>query len=119
MISRSHQSPNDLATSQSLRVCFRTLPIPLARDGVAIGRQANVAPETILETLRVSSKETFVEVPLTDDVLGHLFVREAILRRIEPARVAEFVLRKVKPFMSAGEVLQLDLDVELVFDERL
>jgi hypothetical protein len=111
--------PSDTFSSlENVRAVFKTLPIPLARDGVILGRDAPLTLKAVQETLRATTKEPFVEIGVSDDVVGCLLVREALLRRLKPEQVVEFVLKRVKPYMAPREILQLSLDIEVQIDGK-
>jgi hypothetical protein len=57
---------------------------------------------------------------MQDDVVGSILVRTSVLRRITREKLVDFVMRRIKPLMSAEEILHLDLqiEVELEDDER-
>lgn len=109
----------DDATAQFLRVRFRTLEMPPIRDGVIIGKGAPVSSDAMMETLRLVSTERFYPVPVIDDTVGAIIVREGLLKRMQPSLIAEFVLSRVKPYMSYTEVLRLDVDVDTLVESAL
>jgi|GEM_PF-2555482 len=109
----------DDATAQFLRVRFRTLEMPPIRDGVIIGKSAPVSSDTMMETLKLVSTEKFFPVPVLDDTVGAIIVREGIIKRMQPALIAEFVVTRVKPFMSSSEVLRLDVEVDTLVEAAI
>lgn len=109
----------DDTTAQFLRLRFRTLEMPPIRDGLIIGKGAPVSAEAMLETLKLVSTERFYPVPVSDDTVGAIIVREGLLKRMQPAMIADLVLSRVKPYMSHTEVLRLDVEVDTLVESAL
>jgi len=59
------------------------------------------------------STTAFEHVPVEDDVIGDIIVRAAILRKLEPQKLVEFVLQEIKPLMGAEEILHLHIEVDI------
>lgn len=107
------------SAAQFFRVRFRTLDLPTIRDGVVIGRTAPISADAMMQTLRLVSTDRFVDLPMTDDMIASVIVREGLLRKLDPAAVTHFVVQRVKPFMSDTEVLRLDIDMEILLEGGL
>ena len=54
-----------------------------------------------------------------DGVVGEIFVRTNIMKRITRKQVVQLVIRRIKPLMSDTELMLLDLEVELVIEDQL
>jgi len=91
----------------------------MVRDAIVIGREAPTNLEALLGTLRTICPETLVGVTVADDVVGAIIIREALLKKFPAGLVEKFVLQKVKPYMSASEVLRLDLELEIVIEANV
>lgn len=109
----------DESSAQFLRVRFRTLEMPPIRDGVIIGTGAPVSPEAMMETLKLVSTERFFLVAVQDDTVGAIIVREGLIRRMQPTVIADFVVNRIKPFMSHTEVLRLEVDMDTMVEAAI
>lgn len=109
----------DDSTAQFLRVRFRTLEMPPIRDGVIIGKGAPISLNAMMETLKLVSTERFFTVPVEDETVGAIIVREGLLKRMHSEMIADFVLSRVKPFMSHTEVLRLDIEVDTLVEASI
>ncbi len=98
------------------RARFRTFEIPLVRDAVVVGMESSASMETLLATLQTITPESLVGVPVNDEIVGGIIIREALLKKFPEGLVERFVLQRVKPYMSAAEILRLDLDMEIVLE---
>ncbi|HEU5081006.1 MAG TPA: hypothetical protein VFT72_17470 [Opitutaceae bacterium] len=81
-----------------------------------VGSAAPVALDALLQTLRLTSLESFVGIPVNDDIVAAVIVRESLLKRLPGDTITRFALAKVKPSMAASDVLRLDLDVEILIE---
>lgn len=104
------------SSAQFFRLRFRTLELPAVRDGVVIGRCAPITSDAMLQTLRLMSAERFAELPAEDETVVSVIVREGILKRVSAETILQFVLERVKPYMSDTEVLRLDIDLEILLE---
>ena len=111
------QRGEESTLAQFVRVHFKTLELPPVKDGVVIGRDSVVTPEVMLQTLRLSSGEHFRKLDVSDGVVNCVLVRESVLKKIKAEDIAAFILRRVKPFMSTGEILAIRLTIEIVLED--
>ena len=101
------------------RARFKTFDIPIVRDAVVIGRAAPAKLESLLQTLSLISPETLVGESVVDDVVGAIIIREALLKKFPQGPVERFILQRVKPYMSASEILRLDVEWETVIEANV
>jgi hypothetical protein len=101
------------------RARFKTFDIPIVRDAVVIGQEAPATLENLLQTLRLICPEALVGLPIADEIVGALIIREALLKKIPQNLIERFVLQRVKPYMSASEILRLDLELETVIEANV
>lgn len=102
--------------AQFFRVRCSTLELPPVRDGVVLGRAAPVSAETLVETMKLATTETFRVLPVNDDVVAALVIRESLLKKLDPVVVVDFVLSRIKQYMSDSEVLRLDFELETLIE---
>ena len=93
--------------------------MPAIRDGVVIGKGAPISPDAMMEALRLVSTERFSFVPISDDTVGAIIVREGLLKRMHSMLLADFIVARVKPFMSHTEVLRLDVEVDTLVEASI
>lgn len=105
------------ASAQLVRARFRTYRLPAVKDSLVLGRSAPVAPATALETLKLGGTESYVLLPIADETVAAILIREAVLLKIDPESVIEFVVERIKPAMAATEMLSLDWEIELLVEE--
>jgi hypothetical protein len=105
MIERKH--------THSLRARVREFVIPPIEDGLVLGRHSAIGHVAIGKALSFLSTTPFERVPVDDDVIGDIIVRAAILRKLEPQKLVEFVLTEIKPLMGADEILHLHIEVDI------
>ncbi len=91
--------------------------LPLIRDGLVIGRDAPIGSVAMRKALELLTAFPFEHIEIEDDVIQDLLVRQALLRRIPQQRLLTFVLRHIKPAMGPEEIMQLEISVELLFEE--
>lgn len=89
----------------------RALEIPPVRDGFVIGRAAAAGWPLFAAALEPGRADSFVSIPLKDPVVKTILVRRSALRRIDPVRLRQFILKRIKPLMNKSDVLALRLDV--------
>ncbi len=105
MIERRH--------THSLRARVREFVIPPIEDGLVLGRRSAIGHVAIGKALSFLSTTEFQHVPVEDDVIGDIIVRAAILRKLEPWKLVEFVLQEIKPLMGSEEILHLQIEVDI------
>jgi hypothetical protein len=96
-----------------LRVRVTEFLLPPIDDGLVLGIRSPIGHVAVGRALSLLSSTSYEHIPITDDVIGDILIRTAILRKVDSAAIVEFVLREIKPLMGPEEILHLDLDVEL------
>ena len=104
---------------KSIRVRLKALEIPPIKDGIVIGCDAAMGGDAMLRTLKLMTNERFERIPVKDSVIQDVIVRTAVLRKLGPERLIEFVIERVKPLMTENELLMLDIEVELMLEDSL
>ncbi len=99
--------------SQRIQARIREFKLPPIRDGLVLGRDSAVGCVAVRKTLELLVNYPFAHIEPDDDIVGDIIVREAMLKRIPEERLTRFVLERIKPLMSADEILQIDFDLEV------
>ena len=55
----------------------------------------------------------------TTEIVSDLIVREAVVRKLKEDRLRTFILNRIKPLMTANELLMLDMEIEVVIEESI
>ena len=100
-----------------LRVRVTEFSVPPVHDALVLGRNAPIGCEAIRRALVLLSAHEFEHIELDDEIIADLIVRKAILLRLPRDRLIDFALRRLKPLLEPGEILHLDLDVEIHLEE--
>lgn len=93
--------------------------LPPVFDGLVLGKNAPIGSIAFSRALELLVVTPFEHIPIEDEVIGDIIVRRNILRRIPENKLKEFVLQRVKPMMGADEVMHLEINVEVFFEEPL
>jgi hypothetical protein len=109
---------HDDISSRTVRAKVREFAIPPIQDGLVIGRDAPIGIVALGRAIQLLVASPFEQVEVQDDVIAAILVRRAILRRMPRGALVAFVLRKVKPYIGAEEILHFTLDAELTIEER-
>lgn len=105
---------------QYIRVRIKPLDIPPVKDGLVIGNRAAIGTDALQRTLQLVSSEKFESITFSnDDVVSHVLIRAAVLKKLSRAKLTDFVLKRLKPLMTEAEILMLDIDVEVVVEDKL
>lgn len=115
---QAHTKTNG-STEEFVRMRVRALEIPPIKDGVLIGRDAAMGGEAMARTLRLMTNEKFDRITLRDETIAEIVVRTAILRKLGRDRLVKFVLGRIKPLMTDSELLLLDIEVELMIEDKI
>jgi hypothetical protein len=91
---------------------------PPVHDALVLGKSAPLGTEAFRKALGLLMSSPFETVAVQDDTIGSILVRASILRRVTEGKFVDFVVRRVKPLMTAEEILHLDLTVEVEIDDE-
>jgi len=90
---------------------------PPVHDALVLGSRAPLGAQAFRKAVDLLVASPFEDIHLQDDVVGSILARTSIMRRIGKEQLVDFVLRRVKPLMSAEEILHLDLEIEVELDD--
>lgn len=106
-------------SSLIVRMRLREFTIPPIRDALVIGTNAPIGGEAMRRALKLLHVAPFNSIKVNDDVIDEILVRDGLLRKINIDALKTLVMSRVRPFMSNEEVIHIDLDVELVIEEKI
>ena len=99
-----------------LRARVTEFLLPPIEDGLVLGNRSPIGHVAVGKALSLLTSTAFEHIAISDDVIGDILIRSAILRKIDAASVTAFVLKEIKPLMGSEEILHLDLDIEMLID---
>ena len=91
---------------------------PPVHDALILGVNAPQGTEAFKKGLGLLVSTPFEHISVKDDIIGSVLVRGSVLRRISSEKFLDFIMRRVKPLMSAEEILHLDMNVEVDLDDE-
>lgn len=106
-------------SSLVVKMKLREFTIPPITDALVIGSNAPIGSEALRRAISLLHAAQFESVKIEDDLVEEILVRTSILKKISKEKLINIVLKKVKPFMSAEEVIHLDIEVELTIEELI
>lgn len=103
----------------TIRARVHEFKIPPIYQGLVLGKNCPIGRNAMSRALNLLMSSPFVHIDVGDDIVGDIFVKESVLRRIPQEKLIDFVLQQIKPFMGPDEILHLDLETEVLFEENL
>lgn len=106
--------------SLSVRVRIREFNIPPVTDALVLGKKAPIGSEGMRRALSLLHVSPFEHIQVEDDeVIEDILVRTSVLNKVPRHKLEKLILQRVKPFMTAEEVINLDVRPELLLEEQL
>jgi len=90
---------------------------PPVHDALILGVRAPQGTEAFKKGLGLLVSTPFEHIAVKDDIVGSVLIRSSVLRRISSEKFLDFVMRRVKPLMTADEILHLDMNIEVDLDD--
>jgi len=107
------------ASKYLIQAKIKEFTLPPVFDGLILGKNAPIGIVAFSRALELLVVTPFEHITLEDEIVGDILVRQNILRRISRTKLTEFVLQRVKPMMGANEVMHLEINAEVFFEEPL
>ena len=108
----------DPGSTYVLKVRVQEFKIPPIHDGLVLGKHSPIGCVAIRKAIELLGNPNLSHLEIEDDVISDIIVRRAVLRRIPQESLIAFVVQRIKPLMGPEEVLHLDLEVEILLEER-
>jgi hypothetical protein len=99
-----------------LKARIREFALPPINDGLVLGCRAPIGCTAMCKALELLVTLPFEHIPVEDEVIGDILVRQAILRKVSKEYLIDFVLHRIKPLMGPEEILHLELTAELLIE---
>jgi hypothetical protein len=106
------------ASKSRVRARVTEFGYPPVHDALVLGSGAPLGAEAFRKAVDLLVNSPFEDIPLQDDIIGSVLVRTSVLRRISKETFVDFVMRRIKPLMSAEEILHLDMQIEVELDDE-
>lgn len=101
----------------SLTAKITEFRIPPVHDGLILGKHSAIGPSAFSKALDLLVADDVIDIPVDDDIVGHIFVRATITRKVPNEKLIDFVLTRIKPLMSDKEILHLNLNVDVTLHD--
>lgn len=116
-------TPSANAVSVNVRVQFHEFRIPPVQDALVLGKDASIGTEAMRRSLTLLHVAPFEHIALAgdheDDVVGDILVRRTVLNKIPRDKLIRLIVDRVKGFMTAQEILHLQIDAEVCLEHQL
>jgi hypothetical protein len=117
----SEHSANNV--SVNVRIQFQEFKIPPVHDALVLGKKAPIGSDAIRRSLTLLHVAPFEHIELNgeteDDVVGDILVRNSVLNKIPRDKLIRLVIDRVKPFMTADEILHVHLEAEVSLEHQI
>lgn len=109
--------------SVNVRLQFQEFKIPPVRDALVMGQKSPIGNEAVRRSLTLLHVAPFELIELNgeneDDIVGAILVRNSVLNKIPRDKLVRLVVERVKPFMTAEEILHLHLEAEVSLEHQI
>ena len=106
--------PSSPAPKFVLQARIKEFAIPPITDGLVIGRDASIGTVALQKALNLLIPDHFEHLTIDDEIIADILIKTILLRRMTKDRLVKFIMGQVKPFMSAQDILQVQLDLEIL-----
>ena len=90
---------------------------------LVLGTRCPIGSEAVRRSLTLLHVAPFENLKLNgedeDDVVGDILVRTSLLNKLPRKKLLGLVRDRVKPFMTADEILRVDLEVEVALEHQM
>ncbi len=109
--------------SVNVRVQFQEFKIPPVQDALVIGKRASIGCEAMHRSLTLLHVAAFERIEFKGDceneIVGDLLVRQTLLNKIPREKLIDLVMVRIKPFMTAEEILHLRIEAEVTLEHQI
>ena len=102
-----------------LQARIKDFAIPPITDALVIGKEASIGTNALKKALNLLIPEDFEQVTMSDEIVADVLIKSILLRRLTKDRLVTFVIEQIKPFMSAADILHVQLDMEILLTGEL
>ena len=98
---------------------IREFLLPIIRDVIVLGKNSVIGPQGMLKSMAYLNTQKFSCLKLEDDEIDSILVRESLLLKLPEEKLINYIIRRVKPMMGIGEIMQLDIEVKVTYDDEI
>lgn len=102
-----------------LQARIKEFAIPPITDALIIGREASIGTNALQKALNLLIPEHFEQLAIDDEIIADVLIKSILLRRLTKERLVTFLIEQIKPFMSAQDILHVQLDLEILVTGEL
>ncbi len=99
------------------------LKIPPIHDALVLGKKAAIGSEAMRRALTLLHVSPFEHIELKgeheDDVVSDILVRQSVFNKVSRDRLINYLLGRVKSFMSPDEILHLRIEAEVSVEDQI
>jgi hypothetical protein len=93
------------------------LALPPFQDILILGRKCPHGPEGVVRCFNLLGPDEFEVVSVEDDKVEAVMINKRILTRLPLETVVGILKQRVFPFMAKGELVRVDFNVTLSYDD--
>ena len=109
--------------SVNVRLQFQEFKIPPVHDALVLGKKSPIGSEAVRRSLTLLHVAPFEHIELkgenADAIVGDILVRNSVLNKIPREKLIRVVIDRVKPFMTAEEILHLHIEAEVSLEHQV
>ncbi|MGB3849350.1 MAG: hypothetical protein WA958_05240 [Tunicatimonas sp.] len=96
---------------------FQEIKLPPFDEVLVLGSKSGQGKMGIAKTFDYLVPDTFEMIEVLDDTIEAVFVNKRVLKKISKENILEILREKVFPFVSAKEIIKVDLDIVVNYDD--
>jgi hypothetical protein len=96
---------------------FQEIKLPPFDEVLVLGSKSGQGKMGIAKTFDYLVPDTFEMIEVSDDTIEAVFVNKRVLKKISKENILEILREKVFPFVSAKEIIKVDLDIVVNYDD--
>ncbi len=100
----------------SLSLSFNEITLPPVEDILILGKLSSQGKNGLSKTFDYLVPDTFVVIDVTHENVEAIFVNKRIITKISVEKLIEILEKKVFPYISAQEIIKVDLKVKISYD---
>jgi hypothetical protein len=100
----------------SISLSFEEVKLPPFQDILLLGRKCPHGKVGVSQCLNLLAPEAFEMVEINDPTVEAMLISKRLLKRMPAENIVEILKEKVFPYITPGEVVKIDFNVRIYFD---
>lgn len=100
----------------SISLSFEEVKLPPFRDMLVLGKRCPHGKAGVSQCLNLLAPEAFEMVEIDDPTVEAVLINKRILKRMPVENIVEVLKEKVFPYITPGEVVRIDFNVRIYFN---